>query len=410
MRNKQNKPKRGKATQIQKLETQLRKSRPFRDTGGIIGKSIGNLFGVDGSSIGKWLGSGIGSIFGSGDYTITGQAPAYNVLTSGSQTPKFSSDQRTNVVCHREYLGDINGTASFNAGAYPLNPGSTTTFPWLATLAQNYQEYRFHGLVFEFRPLITDFIASGSPGVVVMATNYNADAPTFTSKQQMENSEFATSVKPTIGLMHAIECATSETILPQRYVRSGEVPFGQDLRLYDHGIFQFATQGNPLVGLGELWVTYCVEFFKPVLPRTVGGQVESQHIIRSSTSSANPFGLVGVYNIGTMGVTVNTNSFAFRASPGQKYLVNFNWYGTDVPVGDPTFVVTNGNLLPYLRGNTDIRNLAPGPSTASKLIVEIIVNCTAITTSIVTVAMNIGQVVPQNLEIFITELDSSITA
>jgi len=206
--------------QLQKKPKRKKRPTPFGDTGSIIGNRIGGMFGRSdiGKGVGRWLGSGIGSIFGSGDYSMTGQQPAYNVLVNGSQVPQFDTTRATNVVCHREYLGDIIGTTSFNNTQYPLNPGISQTFPWLSSIAANYQEFKFHGIIFEFRPLITDYVTSGAPGVVVLATNYNADVVNYTTKQQMENSEFAVSIKPTMPVIHGIECADDQTTIPHRYV------------------------------------------------------------------------------------------------------------------------------------------------------------------------------------------------
>jgi hypothetical protein len=315
---------------------------PFSDAGAIVGTKLGSMFNAPYlKGVGKWLGSGIGQIFGSGDYQVVGALPNYNVLMN-SQIPKFSSSKQTNIVCHREYLGDILGTAGFSNTAYPLNPGVSATFPWLSTIAQNYQEYKFHGLIFEFRPLITDFVTNGAPGVVVMATNYNADAPVYLSKQEMENSEYAVSVKPTRELMHGIECDTNQTVLPQLYIRSGSVPSGQDLRLYDLGNFQFATQTNPVQNLGELWVSYCVEFFKPVLPSDVGGNVLGALINRNTTAAATPMGSVGLPTTGDLPTVVTPTSIAWFANPGNLYLVTLSWIGS---------VATVSSLFPNVGPN-----------------------------------------------------------
>jgi len=69
----------------------LRKSTPFTETGGILGTKLGSFLGGNPifKDLGRVLGKGIGSIFGSGDYTIMGEKPAYNVLSG--QTPKFST-------------------------------------------------------------------------------------------------------------------------------------------------------------------------------------------------------------------------------------------------------------------------------------------------------------------------------
>jgi hypothetical protein len=323
----------------QKLRSmQIKKATPFADAGAIAGAGLGNMFGLPFlKGVGKFLGSGIGSIFGSGDYQMVGPVPSYNLLLNGAQIPQFSTTRATNVVSHREYLGDITGNASFINRSFPLNPGLASTFPWLSTIAQNYQEYRFHGLIFEFRPLITDFASSGSPGVVVMATNYNADAPAYTTKQQMENSEFAVSVKPTCGLIHGIECADNQTVLSELYVRTGEPASGQDKRLYDIGLFQFASQANTAITLGELWVSYTVEFFKPILPVDVGGNVLSYHWGRTGTTGALPLGTDTIFADGDLpGVLISSTSITWFAQPGNEYSIAISWLGTSTAITHTT--------------------------------------------------------------------------
>jgi hypothetical protein len=324
-----------------------KKPTPFADAGAIAGDRIGRIFGYPMlKGVGRWLGSGIGNILGSGDYQMMGGPPKYNVLTSDVQVPQFSTGRQTNIVCHREYLTDIVGTSGFDVKKYPVNPGVSSTFPWLSTLAQNYQEYRIHGIIFEFRSLITDFVTSGAPGVIVMATNYNADAPLFSSKQEMENSEYAVATKPTLSLIHGLECAAAQTVLPEKYIRSGDVPVGQDLRMYDLGNVQVATQGNPAQLLGELWISYCVEFFKPRLPATVGGNVASGWARRTGISAANPYGTTTASYSGSLGLTFESGvKLKWYAYPGNRYFVQLAWSGTSVALTYPS--VTTEGLTDY---------------------------------------------------------------
>lgn len=335
-----------------------KKATPFADAGAIAGQALGQMFRAPYlKGVGKWLGSGIGQIFGSGDYEMVGPSPKYNVLTSDRQIPKFSTSDRTNIVCHREYLGEITGQSAFFNRAYPLNPGFPETFPWLSSVAKSYQQYRFHGLIFEFRPLLTDFVVNGAPGVCVMATNYNADRPAFTNRIEMENSEYAVSVKPTKGMIHGVECSLDETPTRMLYVRSGEVQSGQDLRLYDLGLTQFATQNNPTAVLGELWVSYCVEFFKPILPDDIGGDALSLSISRSQFTNTSPFGLVGNSVSGDLpGVTVSSTQVTFgRLTPPGAYQVNLMWSAdTSVAITLPTIVTSGGiaTLAQYFTNGT----------------------------------------------------------
>lgn len=354
---------------VKQLSVKPKKSKPFRETGGVIGNRIGGMFGNAsiGRGVGRWLGTGIGSIFGSGDYQMIGGSPAYNVLTNGAQIPKFSSSRQTNIVCHREYLKDFSGTSGFNLTSFSLNPGLADTFPWLSSIASSYQEYKFHGLVFEFRSLITDFVTSGAPGVVIMATNYNADATPYTSKQQMENSEFAVATKPTINLMHGVECADNQTILPQRYVRSGSVPAGQDLRLYDHGTFQFATASNPSQTLGELWVSYCVEFFKPVLPLSGALPGIGFQTTRTGYTNALPLGNVVFSSNGGLSVTVTGTTLIVRnAEVGVRYKADFMWFGgAAAAFGAPAISFTNGVAVNLFNGNTTNYAIFPAAAAVS---------------------------------------------
>lgn len=315
-----NKGKQRKVKQNVRPKTQKRKPTPFADAGAAAGQGLGKMFNMPIlGGIGKWLGSGIGQIFGSGDYQMVGAQPSYNVLTSERQIPKFSNTERTNIVCHREYLGDLTGTAAFNVRSYPINPGMSKTFPWLSTVARSYSQYKVHGMIFEFRPLITDFVTGGAPGVLVIATNYNADRPVYRSKVEMENSEYAVSVKPTGNLMHGIECASNETPMDKLYVRSGAVDPNDDLRLYDLGLTQVATQGNPVQLLGELWVSYCVEFFKPLLAEDLGNNSMSQVITRDGFDNTNVTGVTELSNVGDI--------------PGASFSGNTLYFTNDVPQG-----------------------------------------------------------------------------
>jgi len=394
------------------VQPKRKKATPFADAGAITGQRLGSMFNLPMlKGVGRWLGSGIGTILGSGDYNLVGPVPAYNVLSNGNQIPKFASSKQTNIVCHREYLGDIFGTAGFNNTSYPLNPGIATTFPWLSSIAQNYQQYKFHGIIFEFRPLITDFVTSGAPGVVIMATNYNSDVPNYISKQEMENSEYAVSVKPTRDLMHGVECATTQTVLSELYIRTGAVGAGQDLRLYDLGNFQFATQANPVQDLGELWVSYCVEFFKPILPNTVGGDIASLHIYKTGATNAAPLGTTAGFSVGSLNGVAGNTVLTFTAQPGNYYFVSFSWFGTSVATNAPPLTVSSGLVkVNFFSGDTNSSFVAPNAGTTSTALVqESYFQCNALNPGLQTITCGSCTIPAGSVDIFITTVDSTIT-
>jgi hypothetical protein len=186
-------------------------------------------------------------------------------------------------------LGSI---AYTNQAILPINPGLSSTFPWLAEIAANFEEYRILGMVFEYKTTSAASITSGTNtamGVVMMATQYNANNAPLADKQHLENYEFATSCVPSISALHPVECAPNLNALSELYIRTAPVT-GQDLRLYDLGLFQCSTVGFQSANIvGELWVTYEVEFFKPKL--TVYSSIYIQEKAKTGGSSnAAPFG------------------------------------------------------------------------------------------------------------------------
>jgi hypothetical protein len=411
------------SNKIRELQQQLaavkiKAKTPFSNAGALVGARAGQMFNMPMlKGVGKWLGSGIGSIFGSGDYQLAGAVPQYNVLANGAQIPKFSSTHATNIVCHREYLGDIMGTVAFNNTSYPLNPGMADTFPWLSSIADNYQEYKFHGVIFEFRPLITDFVTGGAPGVVVMATNYNADLPVYTTKQIMENSEYAVSVKPTNALIHGVECSPVQTDPNIKYVRNGALASGQDLKNYDWGNFQFATQSNPVQNLGELWVSYCVEFYKPVLATTSGpaATLLSYHNARSTTAAGSaPLGSIQTSTSGALTASATGTAVTWTGVAAQKYLIDVSWSGgTSVTIVPPVVTFTNATAqLFYRTGNDNYVTSPANPSTTvTRANYQAIVSCTAAGNVVAT--FGLGGTLPTTTttcDIFITLIDATITA
>jgi len=401
---------------VEGITKRLGSSTPFADTGGTIG---GSMFGPIGKSVGRWLGQGVGMLFGSGDYKVSSPVD-YNVLYNSNQIPKFASNKFANMVCHREYIGDVTGSSSFQLQSYPLNPGVDSTFPWLSTVAQNYEEYKFHGLVFEFRTTSSEYNTSTAAlGAVILATQYNASSANFTSKQQMENYDYAVSAKPSLSIMHGVECARSTNVVNELYVRTGSVPYGQDIRLYDLGEFQLATAGmSTSYDVGELWVSYCVELLKPKVPSTLGGVVGTGHIGRSSFSNTNPLGSIGIFAVGNLNPSCTSTVLSWTANINTRYMVTFDWVGgTAVTAVAP---VPSSSTLTFVNGWQDNSfgsggvNTAPAPfggtnnttqlhqAVVAQATIEGTVSLTMPTTGTLPTS-------PTQLDIYIFEIDSSVS-
>lgn len=260
----------------------------YKGFGADLGKAIGSALGMGAAALGA---PGLGGVLANAGEKIGGFAasktgfgaynlplPKHNTILK-PQLPTVMNNKSYEgavVVRHKEYIGEVLGSEDFTVQyQIALNPGLQAAFPWLSPIANQFQQYRWNGVLFEFRTTCGQNVTTGSStalGSVSMATDYNALTPEFNSLQQMLNTEFATSQVPTVNQIAAIECAPKQTSVSQLYTRYADVPPGGDPRLYDLGVFTLATSGQPTSGdsIGQLWVTYEVLLFKPILTSELG--------------------------------------------------------------------------------------------------------------------------------------------
>ena len=385
-----------------------------------VGKHLGSMVGA--GYWGEMLGHGIGRILGSGDYE-TGPMVKQNPLVNTSDVPQFAASGRANVVAHRDFLGDVitSGSANtFKLQSYVVNAGNRTTFPWLSTVAQNYEQYRLLGVVFMFKSTSGDSVGSvnTSLGTVILSTDYNVSSPNYKNKIEMENAEFAISAKASISQMHAIECDVSDRPVSNYFVRTGALPTGQDPKWYDFCNFQIATTGfqGTSVNVGELWVTYAVEFLKPVIPETFGGKIATATVVRNGCSFVTGwFGTATTSAKGSISASFPTgNSVSWdNAGPGAVFLVSLEATEAGTYTAATVTSVTGGALVGISFGNA---GLYAGPATnlvANPTIQHFNVQVDESNiTGVVTLTLanpGISNIGP-DLKVLITQLDESLLA
>lgn len=75
------------------------------------------------------------------------------------------------VITHSEMIDPItSATSAFSVEAYRCNPGLPNIFPWLSTVAVNYEKYRFKSLVFKTSSLV----ATSTGGRVGIGFDYDS--------------------------------------------------------------------------------------------------------------------------------------------------------------------------------------------------------------------------------------------
>lgn len=185
-----------------------------------------------------------------------------------------AANRRRIVVCDKEYIGEIAvaNQPNFNLSLnLPINPGQAATFPWLSTIAAQYEKYRFRKLAFEFRPEVTQFTANTNTGKIVLSCDYDASDAPPTTKQQMLDTVPHSDGMPYEYCKLVLNPSELHQNSDAKFVRIKGLPGSSDIKTYDGGNFYLATQGQTANSVvGELHVMYEVELSVPILENNAG--------------------------------------------------------------------------------------------------------------------------------------------
>jgi hypothetical protein len=382
---------------------------------------------------GPFLKPVVDSFFGGdGDYKIE-----ENSLVLNGNPPKVRNIQKgeATVIAHRERVGlvlsnSVSGASgsAFQNVAYAIQPGTGGSFTWLSGVAQNYQEYRFTGIIYHYKSLSSDAVVGSNNnaalGEIIMATNYNAGSPAFTNDEQMLQTEYSQSSKPSKDMYHMIECKRSLTPVSELFVRGGTVPNGQDPRLYDMGVFQIATLGCQALSaqLGELWVSYEIELYKPILgSATAGLDVPTDKFQLTGPLPAAPLGSAQKQTVSTnaIGGTCTSTTYTFPDFVNQgTYLFLFRSAGSAVAITLPTITPTAGSTTPLFWSTTSGNAMgsiggAPATGVSSALASQaFFVNISSIAITPVVITWSTGASIPTGTtygDLIVTQVNSSVS-
>ncbi len=232
---------------------------------------------------------------------------------------------RTCRIQEDEYIGEIVGPgtgANFNNVAYPINPGQVGTFPWLSKIAAQWEKYHFNRLEFYYKPEVTGFATAGQSGKVIMSIDFDASDAPPASKQQMEDTIPHADGMPSVQTRLPLAASQLHALYQTLYVRPAGLPGASDIKTYDAGNFNIATQGlnSNSATLGELRVKYDVTLSVPVLESATTAPANNSVVVLQSASggealtTATPLNLaLAGTQIGSLGVTNTSGSLVFPA-------------------------------------------------------------------------------------------------
>lgn len=353
-------PQKKSAKRVKKKEAELtRLGGALRMLGGLGGRTIGSMVGYGdvGAQQGTNLAASISRWLGSGDYSVSSNSLTQRVAAGGT-IPAMHKEGQTVIVRHKEFISEVLGSTTFKVQQqFNINPGLSLTFPWLAGIAAQFSEYRIRGMVYHYVPTSGDAINGTNPaiGSVMLQTSYRASESAPTSKIELLNEYWSSEAKPSEPFCHPIECDPKENPFNVQYIRTGSVPAGDSVLMYDLGKTTLAVSGMPATNnvVGDLWVTYEIELRKPILTDLNGTDILTLSSYATSGVTASvPFGTNMIIGAGTSFAILpifGNNTITFPAgSVGAYQVVVMHTGATSVSYWSPSISGLGSSLISNL--------------------------------------------------------------
>jgi len=267
--------------------------------------------------------------------TVTA-VPAAVATSYVSRPPSFYSKGNSVVVVHRELLGSVTSSVAYgNTVSKVIQPGLKTTFPWLANVAINYEEYRFHKLRFMYEPSCS----SATAGQVFLAVDFDVTDPAPGTEMDISSYAGAVASQP-YGRMF-MDCPPNRLmgLSSVKYIRPYALAANEDQKTYDCGNLYVGVVGclDGVTHLGTVWSEYTVELITPGRPTdlpyessakiTSGGAVSRPNWMGDSPTIVQ--GAANPVNVST------TNGTIYFSEPG-NYKLDSAFVGTTFTDGAPS--------------------------------------------------------------------------
>lgn len=350
----------------------------LRAGGGAAGGVVASRLGLPpslGSKMGTDLGAKLSRIIGAGDYTVTNEV-AVNALIkgatpSGDVNASFMGRSDGVRIRHREFIQDVttgSTAGGFSNTALNINPGLSSITPYLASIAQNFEEYTINGMVFEYVSTTSPFNSSSAMGSIIMAMEYNPVSPAFTNKQQMENSDFAVSARFDKNMMYGVECDRfPQNAYMVRYAAAS------NLINYDCGLLNIACAPSSTFPVnsvvGELWVSYDITLRRPrISPARYGfchgicntnDVTSGNHTVTNTACSL----VSAVGSLSNVSVTASPSLATFvmklyNLSNGDIFLINIGSSSSAEGIYTPSLTFTNTSAFNMLQSGNSYSSIS----------------------------------------------------
>jgi hypothetical protein len=212
-------------------------------------------------------------------------------------------------------------------------------------------------LEFYYKPEVTGFATAGTTGKVIFSVDFDASDSPPASKQQMEDTIPHVDSMPSVPMRMPLSARQIHALYPTLYVRPGGLPGASDIKTYDAGNLNIATQGLAAntATLGELRVRYNVTLSVPVLESGTTAPANNSMVVFNSSvgealTTAIPLELLLATKTGSLGAVNTAGSIVLPAG-------NYKW---DLRVqfqGAPTTLISNA-LIVFVKNGTAVNGIS----------------------------------------------------
>lgn len=269
---------------------------------------------------------------------VTGLAPLSqsNIRIGGRKMKETINGRGNRCLVFEEYVQDVitsPTSLAFSVTSFPIQPGISSLFAWLADQAISYQEYRFQSLAFRFE---TDQSAN-TAGKVMYAFDPDAADPLPANKQEM--LEFGNKAKSAIWQQFKLPIPLNVALGRERYIRTGNLAANLDIKTYDFGQLFVASSGvvGASINIGELYVEYSIELITPVVQALAMAQARGVKITSAvAISKTVPFGTAPTF-VGGLNILPNAAGTGLIFNRVGNYIIVVDVVGTGLVTVSPGF-------------------------------------------------------------------------
>jgi len=313
-----------------------------------------------------------------GGYAIGGVTTAPVAISRNinrQSKPKMRLRGDSILVTHSEMLGAINSgsptsnVTAFRCVGYRANPGMANIFPWLSSMAVNYEKYRFTSLSFTLVPLVST-VYNGRIGV-----GFDFDSSDAAPGNRQEFYALSTHCEnmPWQGCTVRVKCDNIFRFTGTHVAADNKlIDLGQVIVMSD-SISNGATISAALP-LYDLIVDYTVELIEPQQALFATQLYSTTASLVSGVPLGTGVDLTGVYGPTVATGTTVTNSVVTFNLPAGVFLVSYHFNWTTGTAATAVTVPTTGAGLKNNNTNT-------GSDTIGMALVSSPVECSLVFTA-----------------------------